>query len=70
MQNIKVGKFVDSETGETLNDVEKVLSNVGISLRDSATEWRSLEDVIDEVGRKWETFNDIEKSAITTALAG
>lgn len=70
MQNIKVGKFVDDETGEALNDVEKVLNNIGISLRDSATEWRSLEDVIDEVGRKWETFNDIEKSAITTALAG
>ena len=70
MQNIKVGKFVDSETGESLNDVEKVLNNVGIRLRESATEWRSIEDVIDEVGQRWESFNDIEKSAITTALAG
>lgn len=70
MQNIKVGKFVDSETGESLNDVEKVLNNVGIRLRESATEWRNIEDVIDEVGQRWESFNDIEKSAITTALAG
>ena len=34
MNQIKAGKFVDSETGESLNDVEKVLKKVGISMRD------------------------------------
>lgn len=46
------------------------MNKVGIRLRESPTEWRNLEDVIDEVGQRWESFNDIEKSAITTALAG
>jgi hypothetical protein len=29
-----------------------------------------MEDVIDEIGSRWTEFNDIEQSAITTALAG
>ena len=70
MQNIKIGNFLDSESGEALNDVEKVLGELGIALRTSETEWRNLEEVLDEVGKRWKDFNDIEKSAITTALAG
>lgn len=70
MGNIKVGKFVDDETGESLNDVEKVLGALGISLRDDAGLFRNFGTVLDEVGNKWDTFNNVQQHAIATAFAG
>ena len=39
LQNIKVGKYLD-ENGEALNDTEKVLNSLGVTLRDSVDSWR------------------------------
>lgn len=70
MGNVKVGKFVDSESNESLNDVEKTLDKVGIKLRNSETDWRDFGDVLDEVASKWQSFNETEKNALATALGG
>ena len=69
LQNIKVGKYLSDE-GESLNDTEKVLKHLGITLRDSATSWKDPMEVLDEVGKKWKDLTDIDKSAIATALGG
>ena len=70
MNNVKAGKFVDDETGEALNDVEKVLGELGIALRDTNGLFRDSGDVLDEVGRKWEDFDNVQQHAIATAFAG
>ena len=70
MSNIKAGKFVDDETGESLNDVAAVLDQVGIKLFDTAGEFRDFENVLDELGTKWEHLNEVEQAAIATAMAG
>lgn len=70
MNNVKIGKFVDDETGESLNDVEATLKSVGISLRDDNEQFRSSSDVLDEVGAKWQNFDSVAKHAIATAFAG
>lgn len=71
MSNVAAGKDTDDE-GESLNDVEKTLDRMNIKLRDSVGEWRSFEDVLNEVAKKWSSgeFNDVEKSQIATAIAG
>ena len=71
MSNVAAGKDID-DNGESLNDVETVLNKQGIALRNAKNEWRSFEDVIDEVAKKWNngTFTDIQKSQIATAIAG
>lgn len=71
MSNVAAGKDID-DNGENLNDVEKALNKQGIALRSAKGEWRSFEDVIDEVAKKWRdgTFNGIQKSQIATAIAG
>lgn len=69
MGNIKVGKFVD-EDGESLNDVETVLGELGIKLRTSSGEFRDFSSVLDEVGERWSGYNDVQKHAIATAVAG
>ena len=70
MNNIKVGKFVDDETGEPLNDVEKVLNEVGISMRDVNGQFQDSEITIDSIAEKWDTFDKNTQKAISTAVAG
>lgn len=70
MGNVKAGKFVDDETGESLNDVEKILGSLDIKLREDNGLFRDFGDVLDEVGDKWETFDNVQQHAIATAFAG
>lgn len=70
MGNIKVGNFVDNETGESLNDVEKVLNGVGISLRDSRDNFRDFDQVLDETAASWNSYTNTQKHALATAFAG
>lgn len=70
MNQIKAGKFVDSETGESLNDTEKVLKKIGVSMRDSNDQFKDSESVLDDVAKKWNTLNSNSKKATATAMAG
>lgn len=73
MGNVKLGQFVDEDGNDIttqISDVEKVLSKVDIKLRSSATEFRDFGLVLDDVGKNWKSFNDVEKNAIATTFAG
>jgi TP901 family phage tail tape measure protein len=69
LENIKLGKmFEDDPTN--INDVEKALSLVNIKIRDTATSFRPMGDVFDEIASKWATMNQLEQSAVATSIAG
>lgn len=70
MNQIKAGKFVDEETGEALNDTEKVLNKLGISMRDANGQFMDAETIIDNVAQKWTTFDKNAQKAIATAMGG
>ena len=53
-----------------INTVESQLAYVGIELRNANGELRSTEDVLDELGKKWETLNTNQQAALAKALAG
>jgi len=65
--NVKLNKLVDDD-GESLNDYERVLTRVGIRLRDNLGEFRDFTDVLDDVQAKWSSLTEVEQSAIATAL--
>lgn len=71
MQTIKMGKFFEDET-QSLSDVEKALAQPGIeiALRKSNREFRDMQDVINDIGERWETFDPIQQSIIAGAIAG
>ena len=69
MQQVKAGVDVD-DMGEPLNNVEKVLNRFNIELRDTQGNFRDMESVLDEVGKSWDIFNDVEQAQIATAIAG
>lgn len=69
MNQIKAGKFVDSETGESLNDIEKVLKKIGVSMRDNTGMFRDSEGVLDDIAKKWKTLDSNSQKAVATATA-
>lgn len=70
MNNIKIGRFIDDETGESLSDTEAVLNKLGIQLRDTENTYRDFDDVLDDVGSRWKDFTKVEQNAISVAIAG
>lgn len=69
INQVKAGAEFD-EYGESVNNVEKVLSNLGIELRNQENQWRNSGDVLTEVGSKWDALNDSQKRQLATALGG
>lgn len=79
--NVKAGKFVASQEDmnsadysedefENLNDIETVLDAVNIKLRENYSTWRSIDDVLEDVGKNWNTWDKTTQNAVATALAG
>ena len=71
MQTIKAGKYFEDET-QSISDVETALKRVAnINIRDAADSFRPLQDVIDELGKKWSTItSETDRSVIAMAIAG
>ena len=70
MNQIRAGKFVDAETGEAFNDVEKVLNKIGISIRDANNQLLGSETVLDTIAEKWQSIDKNTVNAVSTAFAG
>ena len=67
----KTGYDVDDNGNVTgTNDIERALSNIGMSLFDTNNEWRDMGVVIDELAGKWNGLDAITKSYIATTIAG
>lgn len=43
---------------------------MGIALRDTSGEFRSMSDVLDDVNARWTTFSSLERNQIAQAIAG
>lgn len=73
MADIKAGKLqlVDEDgTVELLSDVETVLNNLGIRLRDNNNEFRDSSIVLRETAEVWNKFGTVQQAAISKAFAG
>ncbi|SHO53697.1 phage tail tape measure protein [Anaerocolumna xylanovorans] len=71
MENIKSGKLAGAQNnGEDLSNVETVLKGLGVNLRDSTDGFRDLDDVLDEVAGKWDTYGETSKNALASSFAG
>ena len=58
------------EEGMDVNRVETALENVGVKLRDTNGQFRNLEDVLTELGGKWNELNINQQANVAIALAG
>lgn len=58
------------EDGIDVNRVAKALTNIGVQLMDTNGQFRDLEAVLTEVGKKWNTLNKNQQANVAVALAG
>ena len=69
MANIKIGKLVDPEDQSDISDVERVLKNQNILLRDAQGNFRNFQEVLEETAQKWRELGEAGKTAEQSALA-
>ena len=69
VQQVRLGSLLDSE-GEDISNVETVLKQYGITLREVDGTFKDTSGVLDELSGKWDTFNSAQKSEISTVIAG
>lgn len=55
---------------EEISKAEEALATVQIRLRDTKDSFRDIPDVLDDLGKKWETLTDVQRAGISEALAG
>lgn len=73
MHKVTTSGLTKDINGETtgINDIEQALSSIGISLRDVETgEWAPTSQVLLQLAQQWDSISDIQKSNITTTMAG
>lgn len=75
--NVKAGAYNElnvetdnSEASENLNDVERVLNKIGISIRDTNLHFKDFDEVLADIADKWESLDNVSKKAIANAFAG
>ena len=69
LRKVGVGAKLDDE-GEDISDVDKVLKNYGINLREVTNGLSNMENVVELLGKRWQTFTAEQKAQIATAVAG
>lgn len=66
----------ENENGETedlskpLSDVEKIVNKLGISIRKSATEFKSFEEIISTIAPIWKDLDNVSQNAVSSVFAG
>ena len=58
------------EEGLDISNVDTVLKQYGITLRNTNGTFRDTSKVLEELSVKWKDFNSAQKSEIATTIAG
>lgn len=68
IQGLQLGETLDD--GTTLNKYSKALLQVGINIKDSNGELKQMDDILDEMGDKWNTISKDQQIALAETVAG
>lgn len=68
IQGLQQGETLDD--GTTLNKYSKALAKVGVDIKDTDGELKQMDDILDELGAKWNTLAQDQKIALAETVAG
>lgn len=68
IQGLNLGETLDD--GTSLNKYSEALSKVGISIFEQNGEIKKMDDILDEMGAKWQTMNKDQQIALAQTVAG
>ena len=59
-----------AEDGTTLNKYSQALQNIGISIKDQQGDLKSMDEILGEMGAKWDTLSNSQQMALAQTVAG
>lgn len=68
IQGLKLGETL--EDGTTLNQYSQALEKVGINIKDSNGELKDMDNLLEEMGSKWNTISKDQQVALAQQVAG
>lgn len=68
IQGLKLGETLDDDTD--LNKYSTALQAVGISIFDTNGELKDMDNILDELGDKWENLSKAQQVALAQTVAG
>ena len=68
LQGLTLGETLDD--GTDLNKYSQALAAVGISIKDQNGQLRNMDDILNDMGSKWQTLNKDQQVALAQTVAG
>ena len=68
IQDLELGNTLDD--GTTIGTYSEALRKVGIEVLDTNGSLRTMNDILDEMGAKWDTFSQAQQMALAQSVAG
>ena len=68
IQGLNLGETLDD--GTTLNKYSEALQKVGISIFDQTGQLKDMDDILDEMGSKWQSLDKAQQAALAQTVAG
>ena len=68
IQDLELGNTLDD--GTTLGKYSEALYKVGINIKDSNGQLKDMDEILSEMGKKWDTLGEAEKVALAQTVAG
>ena len=68
IEGLKLGETLDD--GTTLNKYSEALEAVGVNIKDDAGNLKKMDNILSEIGAKWETLNKDQQVALAQTVAG
>lgn len=68
IEGLNLGETLDD--GTTLNKYSSALDAVGVNIKNEAGELKDMDEILDEIGSKWETIGKDQQIALAQTVAG
>lgn len=68
IEGLNLGETLDD--GTTLNKYSSALEVVGVNIKNEAGELKSMDEILDEIGSKWDTIGKDQQVALAQTVAG
>lgn len=68
LQSLSLGETLDDDTN--LTKYSKALAGVGVSIKDTNGELKSMDDILDDLGGKWDNLSRAQQTALAQTVAG
>ena len=68
LESLQLGENLDD--GTTLNKYSQALATVGVNIKDQSGQLKDMDQILDELGNKWQLLNRDQQVALAQTVAG